>query len=645
MPSKKLFLLDALALIYRAHFALSKNPRVNSKGLNTGAILGFTNTLWDIIKREKPSHIGVAFDTHAPTFRHEAFAEYKAQREEQPEEIQVAIPIVKKLVRAFNIPVLELDGYEADDVIGTLAKKFVKHDFEVFMMTPDKDYGQLVEDHIFLYKPAYMGNSIEIMGIPEVLKKWGISRVDQVIDMLAMQGDSVDNIPGIPSIGPKTAAKLLEKYDTLEGLLDHVDELKGKQQEKVRDNAEQARLSKELATINIEVPIEVDEEALCYTGFDEKALKEIFEELEFRTVAKRILGEEIKTEGPAKDGGQMSLFGTLPKKNEEAPQAQAIPEKKDIHSTEHHYHCIETEEQLEDLVHYLQLQEEFCFDTETSSLNAHEAELVGIAFSYLPGEAYYLPLPAEREQTQKLLQILQPALANENIVKIGQNLKYDITVLKNYGIEVKGKLFDTMLAHYLIEPDMRHNMDVLAETYLHYQPVSIESLIGKKGKKQGNMRDVEVGLITEYAGEDADITLQLKHALAPQLGTNEKGLLGLFNKVETPLIQVLSDMEINGVKVDTEALAQFSAELQTLIGELEKTIYEEAGESFNINSPKQLGEILFDKFHNLLVIFRLHYQIEHILCKELIGESNGEVDFHTGHGCSVVTAMFPLATL
>ncbi len=603
MPSKKLFLLDAMALIYRAHFAFSKNPRINSKGLNTGAVLGFTNTLLEILNKEKPTHIGVAFDTPAPTFRHIEYEAYKAHRDAQPEDISIAIPLVKQLVKAYNIPVLELDGYEADDVIGTLAKKAARQDFEVFMMTPDKDYGQLVEEHIFLYKPAFMGNGVEVMGVPEVLEKWGIQRIDQVIDMLGLQGDSVDNIPGIPGIGPKTAQTLLEKYHTVEGLIANAHELKGKQKEKVIEFAQQGLLSKKLATIDIEVPIPFDEEQLKWDTFNQEAVKTLFEELEFRTLSRKVLGEEIKKQAPApKAGQQTSLFGEstpAAKPAEKVTEEMPPPEPdentafKTIAEVPHRYHVIDTPEKRKTLLHFLLLQESICFDTETTSTNATQAELVGISFAYFAAEAYYLPIPEAKEEATALLQEFHLLWENEAIEKIGQNLKYDLTVLANYGIEVKGKLFDTMLAHYLIEPDQPHNMDFLAKTYLGYLPVSIETLIGKKGKKQGSMRDAGLAEVAEYAGEDADITLQLKKPLQAQLQAN--GLTQLFETLETPLAKVLTHMEGNGIRIDTEALKNYSVELQTEITEAEKLVYQQAGETFNIGSPKQLGEILFDK--------------------------------------------------
>lgn len=596
MPAKKLFLLDAMALIYRAHFALSKNPRVNSKGMNTGAIMGFTNTLWEIMKKEKPTHLGVAFDTSAPTFRHQAFAEYKAQRQEQPEDIQIAIPWVKKIVKAFNVPVLQKDGFEADDIIGTLAKKMARQEgMEVFMMTPDKDYGQLVEEQIWLYKPSYMGNGVEIMGVPEVLKKWDIERIEQVVDMLGLQGDSVDNIPGIPGIGPKTASKLLATYGSVEGLIEHADELKGKQKERVKENAEQAILSKQLATIDTEVDIECTEEDLRYGEPDREALKQIFEELEFKTIAKRMLGEEVAAgKGKKRSSGnsqQGDLFA--------APAAaEAVEEKaqgpyRNIDTSPHRYHLVDTPELRQELIHFLGLQTEFCFDTETTSLAAHETTLVGMSFAWQPGEAYYVPVPADEAEARAIVQEFQPVFGKPEVTLIAQNIKFDLLVLQRYGLQVRGKLFDTMIAHYLIEPDMRHNMDFLAESYLHYTPVPIEELIGKKGKKQGNMADVDVKLVTEYAAEDADITLQLKKLLAPELET--KGQAKLYNEVEAPLVGVLASTEQNGVRLDVESLKSYSKELEQEIAALEKRIFEKAGTEFNIGSPKQLGEVLFDK--------------------------------------------------
>ncbi|MFC3880039.1 DNA polymerase I [Algoriphagus namhaensis] len=603
----KLFLLDAMALIYRAHFAFSKNPRINSKGLNTGVMLGFTNTLIEILDKEKPSHIGVAFDTKAPTFRHERYEPYKANRQEQPEDIGVGIPWVKEIVKAFNIPILELDGFEADDVIGTLAKKAEKEEFTVYMMTPDKDYGQLVDDHIFLYKPAFMGNGVDVMGPREICEKWDIERVDQVCDMLGLMGDSVDNIPGIPGIGQKTAVKLLKAYGTVEELLKNTEDLKGKQKENVVNFAEQGLLSKELATIKIDVPIDFVADELKYEGFDEEKLKGIFSELEFRTLAARVFKSADK-KATIRSNEQLGLFGeaSAPSTSiapvseaevmsyeEEAanPYEQAIPES--ILTSGVHYHKVKGEIAIQKLVEYMSLQKELCFDTETTSLNAMEAELVGIAFSYVKGEAYYLPLPEDRAEVDQILAMLKPILENESIVKVGQNIKYDLLVLKNYGIEVKGVLYDTMLAHYLIEPEGKHSMDWLAQQYLNYKTVSIESLIGKKGKNQGNMRDVDEDKVTPYAAEDADITLKLKSVFDPQLKENK--VEELFYEVETPLIDVLAAMEFEGVKIDTEALAELSTELERDSLEIEKRVYELAGVRFNLASPKQLGEVLFDK--------------------------------------------------
>jgi DNA polymerase I len=598
-PEKSLFLLDAFALIYRAHFAFSKNPRISSKGLNTGAAFGFTNSMFEIIDKQKPTHIAVAFDTHAPTFRHVQFPEYKANRDEQPEDIRIAVPIVKDIVRAFNIPVLELDGYEADDVIGTIAKKASAEGFEVFMMTPDKDYGQLVEEHVYLYKPAFMGNSVDIMGIPEILEKWDIERIDQVIEMLGLQGDAVDNIPGIPGVGPKTASKLLKDYGTIEGIIAHSHELKGKLKERVEEFGAQGLLSKELATICTTVPVEFNEEAMKYTGPNKEKLTEIFEQLEFRTTLKRILGESSAPSAPttskpkAQATSQMGLFGDDSPTLQNTQESAQIADKQNILTTDHDYHLVDSPSLRKRLIKYLMIQKEFCFDTETDNIEPIEANMVGLSFSYKKGEAYYIPTPIDREETQSILEEFRPVFENESILKIAQNAKYDIQVLKNYGIEVKGQIFDTMIAHYLIDPDTRHNMDTLSENYLNYTPVSITELIGKSGVNQGNMKDVAIHKVVEYAGEDADITLQLKQKFAPML--EEGNVTKLFNEVEIPLVTVLADIEYNGVKIDVEALAVMSKELaeESLVAQTQ--IFELAGVEFNIASPKQLGEILFDK--------------------------------------------------
>ena len=591
---KKLFLLDAMALIYRAHFAFSKTPRINSKGMNTGAALGFTNSLLEILKKEKPTHIGVAFDTSTPTFRHEEFPAYKAQREEQPEDIRVAIPYVKKIVEAFNIPVLIMDGYEADDIIGTIARQAGEEGYKVYMMTPDKDFAQLVTDNVFLYKPAFMGNAVDILGIEEVKKKFDIDRVEQVIDILGLQGDAADNIPGIPGVGAKTAIKFLKQYGSVEGLLEHTDELKGKMKEKVEANKEQALLSKKLATIKVDVPLAFEPDKLVLDEPNEEALRELFEELEFRTIMKRVLGEEpaAPSKSSAKvDPAQMSMFTDTPE--EGAEKDEEPEERRTLANTKHQYHLIDTPELREDLITYLSIQDEFCFDTETTDLEPTDAELVGLAFSYVAGEAYYVPFPADQKEAQKIADEFKEVLENEDITKIGQNLKYDIQVMRNYGIRVKGKMFDTMLAHYLLDPETRHNMDVMAENYLNYSPVSITDLIGKKGVKQGNMRDVPVEDVVEYAGEDADITLQLKHLLEKEI--KENNLEKLLHEVEEPLSYVLAEMEYEGVKIDKDALAKMSKELETAALEAQEKIFELAGQEFNIASPKQLGEILFDK--------------------------------------------------
>ena len=593
-PEKTLFLLDAMALIYRAHFAFSKNPRINSKGLNTGAPFGFTNSLFEIIDKRKPTHIAVAFDTSAPTFRHVQFPEYKANRDETPEDIKIGTPIVKDIVRAFNIPVLELDGFEADDIIGTFAKKASKEGFEVFMMTPDKDYGQLVEEHVYLYKPAFMGNAVDVMGIPEILAKWDIERIDQVIDMLGLQGDSVDNIPGIPGVGPKTASKLLKQYGTVEEIVKHAHELKGKLGEKVAAFGDQGLLSKELARINTEVPIEFNSEEMKYEGPNVEALTKVFEELEFRTTLKRVLGGGILSKSakpkPAASE-QMGLFGdSAPVLEAEVDQPE---EKASIANTEHDYQLIDTPQLRKRLIKYLLLQDEICFDTETDNLEAIEANLVGLAFSYQKGEAFYVPTPQDRMETQAIVDEFKPVFEKDDLTIIAQNAKYDIQIMKNYGIEIKSKIFDTMLAHYLVDPDTRHNMDALAENYLNYTPVSITELIGKKGVKQGNMKDVPVHQVVEYAGEDADITLQLKQVLAPKI--SEERINSLLNDVEIPLMRVLAEIEYNGVRIDTDVLAKMSKELEEESAKAQAEIFEMAGEEFNVASPKQLGVILFDK--------------------------------------------------
>lgn len=581
---KKLFLLDAMALIYRAHFAFSKNPRINSKGMNTGAVLGFTNTLVDVLNRENPGYIAVAYDTKAPTFRHHQYPDYKATRDKQPEDIETAIPVTKEIVKAFNIPVLEMDGFEADDIIGTIAKKAASEGFTVYMMTPDKDYSQLVEENILLYKPAYMGNAIDILGIEEVCKKFDIDHVMQVCDILGLQGDASDNIPGIPGFGAKTASKLIKEFGSIEALIENVDQLKGKQQQLVKEFGQQGMLSKELATIKVDVPVPFDEKTFCHEGYDTAKLQTLFQELEFRTLAKRVFGEET----PA--NAQLGIFDSPPAVENSDP---AVSDKANITTIKHHYQLVDNAEKRQKLIKALEKQKEFCFDTETDSLNALTAQLVGLAFSFQPCEAYYVPVPEKTEEAQRIAHEFKAVLENPDTLKIGQNLKYDLLVLKKYGIQVAQPFFDTMIAHYLIDPETRHGMDVMAENYLNYTPVSIESLIGKKGANQGNMRDIAPEKVAEYAGEDADITLQLKNVFAGQL--QEVRMEKLFYEVEAPLINVLAAMEYEGVKVDTDNLNEISSSLATDIVSLEQEIFKMAGEEFNIASPKQLGEILFDK--------------------------------------------------
>lgn len=607
-PEKKLFLLDAFALIYRAHFAFVKNPRISSKGLNTSAIFGFANTLLEVLKDEKPTHLGVAFDTPKPTFRHVQFEAYKAQRQEQPEDITTAVPYVKQLLKAMCIPILEMEGYEADDVVGTLAKKAAREGFEVFMMTPDKDYGQLVEEHIYLYKPAISGKGVEIMGPKEVCERWGISDISQVVDMLGLQGDASDNIPGIPGVGEKTAQKLVAEFGSVENLIVNTDKLAGKLKEKVIEGKDLAVLSKQLATIDINVPIAFEEEDLRMCEPNRELLSSLLDELEFKTLKKRLLGE---TEAPvaipaANKTGQLNLFGEAPtaapsvsKPTESASAGiptttpETSSERRTVATTAHRYHLVNTPELRQSLAYYLSLQESFCFDTETTSVDAVDAELVGLAFAYREGEAFYVPVPADRAEAQVIVEDFREILENEKIEKIAQNLKYDMLILQNYGVEVRGPLYDTMLAHYLIEPDKRHNMDALANAYLNYEPVAIEALIGKKGPKQLTMRDVAIEKLVEYAAEDADITLQLKQKLQPLLVENQAEKL--FKGVEVPLVPVLAAMEREGIRVDTNVLSEMSGVLEIDMKQVEQEIFGLAGEEFNIGSPKQLGVILFEK--------------------------------------------------
>lgn len=589
---KKLFLLDAFALIYRAYFAFGTNQRYNSKGLNTSAVLGFTNTLLEILQKEKPTHIAVVFDAPVVTNRELEFSDYKANREAMPEDIRSAIPYIKEIIEGFKIPILLKDGFEADDVIGTLAKKAEKAGYITYMMTPDKDFGQLVSENIFMYKPAKNGNLPEIMGVKEVCEKFEINDPLQVIDILGLWGDAVDNIPGIPGIGEKTAKKLISEFGSVENLIKNADQLKGKQKENVIQFAEQGLLSKKLATIILDVPIEFDPSTLIMEEPDKQKLTNIFAELEFRTLAKRIFGEENNvTVNPS---GQMDLFGQVTTEQvlSEDPIAPELVEIKTIETTPHAYSLIDTLEKRKSLINTLLTQKEICFDTETTGLDELTAELVGLSFSFKKGEGYYVPTPPDFTTTKQIVDEFKPIFENESITKIAQNIKYDMSILKNYGINIKGKTFDTMLAHYLLQPDMRHNMDVLAETYLNYRPVSIETLIGKKGKTQLNMRDVPLENIKEYVSEDADITWQLKQIF--EKGIKDNNLENLFSTIEMPLTVVLADMEHEGINLDVEGLKKFSSELEIDIAKLEKEIIELAGTTFNIDSPKQLGQILFE---------------------------------------------------
>lgn len=597
MSNKKLFLLDGMALIYRAHFALSKNPRFTSTGINTSAVMGFTNTLLEVLKKENPTHMAVVFDTAAPTNRHIEFEGYKAHREAMPEDLSKAIPYIFRLIEGFNIPVITKDGYEADDIIGTMAKEAEQKGFLVYCMTPDKDFGQLVSDNIFIYKPARMGNEMEVLGVKEILAKWEIERVDQVIDILGLWGDAVDNIPGIPGVGEKTAKALVKQYGSMENIFANSHELKGKQRENIENHVEQGLISKKLATIILDVPIEFNEQQLEVETPNKELLEPLFAELEFRTLGKRVFGESFSvTEG--KTNGQQDLFGntvvaTAPKKEIEQPSLFDAPiDAKNIENTPHDYQLIDTAEKRTVLIDLLLQQKRISFDTETTGMDANLVDLVGLSFSIEPGKGYYIPTPQNKEETLAILEEFRPVFESENIVKIGQNIKYDMLVLKWYGIELKGELFDTMLAHYLIDPDTRHNMDVLSENYLGYTPISITSLIGPKGKNQLNMKDVSVAKVVDYAAEDADVTLQLANVFEPML--KERNADRLAAELENPLIYVLANMEKEGVKIDVDTLANYSLQLQEEILKAELNVYEKAGVKFNLASPKQLGEVLFD---------------------------------------------------
>ena len=670
---KRLFLLDAMALIFRAYYALINSPRITTKGRNTNAQFGFTNALVELINNQHPSHMAVCFDTHAPTERHTDFADYKANRQEAPEDLLSALPDIKAIVKGFNIPCMELDGFEADDVIGTLSQQAAAAGYEVYMVTPDKDYGQLVSEKIKIYKPGYQGGTVEIMGPKEVCEKWNIKEVSQVIDILGLMGDAVDNIPGIKGVGEKTAAKLLAEYNTLENVLANAESIKGALGEKVRAGKELATLSKKLATIITNVPVEFHEENFRLKDWNKEALNEIFNGLEFKTLTKRILGEGFGAPGyTAPEGVQRDLFGNAVDKpaatkgksgaggqggvgtggagragggttggagragagatgggdavdgngtdrleeastrleaaverGEEAPPeggpdgtgtetgAGGLIVDKTIHNSAHTYTAAVGEAAIRELVTALMKQPEICFDTETTGIDANNVELVGLSFSWIPGTGWYVPCPADQEATKKILQLFQPLFDNPDITWVGQNLKYDLLIMKWYGMEPKGPLFDTMLAHYVIEPDGKRSMDTLSAQYLGYEPVHIEELIGKKGKNQGTMRDVELDKIKDYAAEDADITLQLKHTFLPLLKTKE--VEKVFYEVENPLVRVLTDMEFEGIKVDMDFLREYSKELDREARSAEENVYEQAGVKFNLASPKQLGEVLFEK--------------------------------------------------
>ena len=588
----KLFLLDAYALIYRAYYAFIKNPRINSKGFNTSAILGFVNTLEEVLKKENPTHIGVAFDPSGPTFRHEAFEQYKAQREETPEAIRLSVPIIKDIIRAYRIPILEVSGYEADDVIGTLATEAGKQGITTYMMTPDKDYGQLVSDKVFMYRPKHTGG-FEVMGIEEVKAKFDIQSPAQVIDMLGLMGDSSDNIPGCPGVGEKTAQKLIAEFGSIENLLEHTDQLKGALKTKVETNREMITFSKFLATIKIDVPIQLEMDKLVREDADENSLRSIFEELEFRTLIDRVLKKETPAPLPLFPEGEAVQGDLFANFTDNEPDEAKKSNLETLDSLNCNYQLIDTEEKRREIIQKLLTSKILSLDTETTGTEPMDAELVGMSFSIAENEAFYVPVPAGQEEALKIVNEFRPVFENENSLKVGQNIKYDMIVLKNYGAEVKGPLFDTMIAHYVLQPELRHGMDYLAEIYLHYQTIHIDELIGPKGKNQKNMRDLDPKDVYRYACEDADVTLKLKNVLEEELKKNDAERL--FYDIEMPLVPVLVNIERNGVLLDTEALKQSSAHFTAQMENIEKEIYELAGETFNIASPKQVGEVLFDK--------------------------------------------------
>ena len=582
----KLFLIDAYALIYRSYYAFLRNPRINSKGLNTSAIMGFCNTLNEVLTKESPTHIGVAFD-HGKTFRHDAFPEYKAQREETPEDIKLSVPLIKQILEAMHIPILQVDGFEADDIIGTVATRFGSDGIETFMLTPDKDYGQLIGPNVFMYRPRH-GGGYEIIGEKEVGDKYGIPTPAQVIDLLALMGDTADNFPGCPGVGEKTAAKLINQFGSIDNMLQHTDEIKGKLREKVENAVEDIKMSKFLATIRTDVPMQLDLDELKVEQLDEAKLRTIFEELEFRTLINKFLNKgEVKSKT---DDNQLDLFAENTANESSEPK---FAKYESIKTNQHEYQLIENEGELRQLCDFFITKEFVSIDTETTSTDAISAELVGLSFSAEESKAFYVPVPANYEEALKVVQIFKPLYESDKIMKIGQNIKYDYEVLTRYGVTIQGKMFDTMIAHYLIQPELHHNMDYLAETLLGYQTIHIEELLGPKGKKQKNMRDLSPTDIYEYAAEDADITLRLRNVLEPRL--KELGVEELFWNIEMPLVRVLADMELNGVCLDTEALQDTSKIFNERMREYEQEIYKEAGEEFNISSPKQVGDILFGK--------------------------------------------------
>ena len=585
----KLFLLDAYALIYRAYYALIKNPRINSKGFNTSAVLGFVNTLEDVLKKENPTHIGIAFDPAGPTFRHEAFEQYKAQREETPEVIRLSVPIIKDIIRAYNIPILEVPGYEADDVIGTLATEAGKRGIRTYMMTPDKDYGQLVGEYVFMYRPKYGDKEFDVMGVEEVKAKFNIQSPTQVIDMLGLMGDASDNIPGCPGVGEKTAQKLIAQFGSIENLLANTDQLKGSIKTKVETNREQIEFSKFLATIKTDVPIALDMDALKRETPNEEALRKIFEEMEFRTLMERVFKNEKKTT-PTPAAPQADLFGFFADENTDEIKNSNLTCLEDL---SYDYQLIDTEEKRQELLQKILTKEIFSLDTETTGTDPITAELVGMSFAYAENQAFYVPVPAEREEAQKIVNLFKPVFENPKTLKVGQNIKYDMLVLSNYGVEIGGPMFDTMIAHYVLQPELRHGMDYLAEIYLKYETIKIEELIGAKGKNQKNMRDLPPSDVYKYACEDADVTLKLKHVLEKELETSNAK--PLFEEIEMPLVPVLAYMERNGVRIDTDALKETSKHFTARMNQIEAEVHQLAGVEFNIASPKQVGEVLFDR--------------------------------------------------